>query len=488
MVGRRLRKSVRPKSLGIIAAGAGLALGSALLTPPATAEVPVWPSSVKAALPTNLQVPATTTTTQYLPTLIKRLKKRSRAKSLGRKTVSVFVADLETGKKVFKRRAGRARIPASVMKSATALAVMSARGAYHQFNTSVTRSEDGTVLTLVGGGDPLLDSNDLKQLAAETAAALVLQGLPAERISLQVDDSIFAPPTHPAGWPSHYYPHYARKPFGLARRWVAATDGAIDAGKYFRKELKRQVKESSGMGLRVRRKVTRPIPGGDIAPPPATPLPSEPTTAPTPAASPTPTVSPTEVAATTGSGVIATFAEHSVMDAVNAMLPSSDNSIAENLIRHVAAAREMPTTAEGSAAAVTAELRRLKVPMRRVNIVDGSGLSRQNQLTAKAATAINRAMMDPTRPELALGIFAMPRAGVTGTLSSRFSSGLTKCARDKVMAKTGTLSNVVSLSGIAGARDGRPRAFTIFINDFRSSTTSARYWTDAMATAVTGCG
>ena len=450
--------------------------------------MPVWPSSVRAALPSNLQLPATTTTADYLPTLIKRLKKRSRAKSLGRKTVSVFVSDLETGQKVFKRRAGKARIPASVMKSATALAVMSARGAYHQFTTSVTRSADGLVLTLVGGGDPLLDSNDLKALAAETAAALATQGSPAGRLRLQVDDSIFAAPTHPSGWPSHYYPNYARKPFGLTRRWVAANDGAIDAGKYFRKELKRAVKELTGTGLRVRRKVTRPIPGGDIAPPPATPIPSESTTAPTPAASPTPAVSPTDVAAATGSGVIATFAEHSVMDAVNVMLPSSDNSIAENLIRHVAAAKDMPTTTTGAAAAVTAELKRLQIPMRRIRIVDGSGLSRQNQLTAKAATAINRAMMDPARPELALGIFAMPRAGVTGTLSRRFGTGLTRCARDKVMAKTGTLSNVVSLSGVAGARDGRPRAFTIFINNFRSSTTSARYWTDAMATAVTGCG
>jgi len=368
------------------------------------------------------------------------------------------------------------------MKSATALTVMSARGAYHQFTTSVTRSADGMVLTLVGGGDPLLDSNDLKVLATETAAALSTQGSPAGRLRLQVDDSIFAAPTHPSGWPSHYYPNYARKPFGLTRRWVAANDGAIDAGKHFRKELKRAVTELTGAGLRVRRKVTRPIPGGDIAPPPATPVASEPTTTPTPAAS------PTEVAPTIESGVIATFAEHSVMDAVNAMLPSSDNSIAENLIRHVAAAKDMPTTATGAAAAVTAELKRLQIPMRRIRIVDGSGLSRQNQLTAKAATAINRAMLDPARPELALGVFAMPRAGVSGTLSRRFGAGLTRCARDKVMAKTGTLSSVVSLSGVAGARDGRPRAFTIFINDFRSSTTSARYWTDAMATAVTGCG
>ncbi|MCH9718766.1 MAG: D-alanyl-D-alanine carboxypeptidase [Actinomycetia bacterium] len=482
MVGIELRKSGHSRIVGVTAAGAGLVLGATLLAPTAAAEVPVWPSSVRAALPTNLQLPATTTTADYLPTLIKRLKKRSRAKSLGRKTVSVFVSDLETGQKVFKRRAGKARIPASVMKSATALTVMSARGAYHQFTTSVTRSADGMVLTLVGGGDPLLDSNDLKVLATETAAALSTQGSPAGRLRLQVDDSIFAAPTHPSGWPSHYYPNYARKPFGLTRRWVAANDGAIDAGKHFRKELKRAVTELTGAGLRVRRKVTRPIPGGDIAPPPATPVASEPTTTPTPAAS------PTEVAPTIESGVIATFAEHSVMDAVNAMLPSSDNSIAENLIRHVAAAKDMPTTATGAAAAVTAELKRLQIPMRRIRIVDGSGLSRQNQLTAKAATAINRAMLDPARPELALGVFAMPRAGVSGTLSRRFGAGLTRCARDKVMAKTGTLSSVVSLSGVAGARDGRPRAFTIFINDFRSSTTSARYWTDAMATAVTGCG
>ncbi|MEO1997095.1 MAG: D-alanyl-D-alanine carboxypeptidase, partial [Planctomycetaceae bacterium] len=162
-------------------------------------------------------------------------------------------------------------------------------------------------------------------------------------------------------------------------------------------------------------------------------------------------------------------------------------NVAENLIRHVALAKGLPTTAEGSAAAVAAELKRLKIPMRRVSIVDGSGLSRRNQMTAKAATAINRAMMDPARPELALGIFSMPRAGVNGTLGSRFSSSLSRCARDKVMAKTGTLRGVVSLSGVVGAKDGRPRAFTIFVNNYRGSTTSARYWTDAMATAVMGC-
>lgn len=471
MVGKEQRVGIRSRTISAVAAGAGVALGAALLSPPATAEVPVWPSTVRTALPTNLQVPATTTTADYLPSLIKRLKKRSRVKSLGRKNVSVFVADLETGKKVFKRRAGKARIPASVMKSATSLAAMSARGAYYQFTTSVTRSADGLVLTLVGGGDPLLDSNDLTQLADQTAAAILAQGVPAKRLKVQVDDSIFATPTSPAGWPSHYYPAYARKPFGLARRWVAAADGAIDAGKFFRKELKRE-------GLRVRRKVTRPQPASDIPPAPESPDNVE----------ATPDPATTDVSGTTvGGSIIATFDEHSVMDAVNSMMPSSDNSIAENLIRHVALAKKMPTTAEGSAAAVTAELKRLDVPMRRVNIVDGSGLSRQNQMTAKAATAISRAMMDPARPELALGIFSMPRAGVSGTLSSRFSASLTRCARDKVMAKTGTLSSVVSLSGVAGAKDGRPRAFTIFINNFRTSTSSARYWTDAMATAITGC-
>ena len=71
------------------------------------------------------------------------------------------------------------------------------------------------------------------------------------------------------------------------------------------------------------------------------------------------------------------------------MLQYSDNSIAENLIRHVALARRTATTAEGSAAAVSTELQRLGIPLATARFVaDGSGLSRANRLSAANLVAI----------------------------------------------------------------------------------------------------
>ena len=473
--------------------GAGVALIATLLVAPpqAEAKVPVWPAGVKAALPVNLQLPAKISTGRYLKKMRKRMKKRSRKRDLGR-DVSVFVADLQTGKRVFSRRARNSQIPASVMKSATALSVLSARGAYYQFTTKVIRS--GNTLTLVGGGDPLLESADLRELASRTAIAVREYGEPTTKLQIQFDDTLFEWPTSPAGWLSNYYPSYAKKPFGLTRRWVSATDGAQDAAAYFRKILREQE------GLSVNRGVTRVGPDGYEAAPgsypdpnsvPATTPPGSPTPNPDPAAPQNPEPVQEPVPATPQvpltPTLIAQFDEHTVADAVNAMMPASDNSIAENLIRHVAAARGTSTSTEGAAAAVTAELKALQVPLRNTRIVDGSGLSRQNSMSAKTAAAINRAMMDPSRPDLAAAVFAMPRAGVSGTLKSRFGSKKTKCARDKVSAKTGTLRSVVTLSGVAAGKDGRPRVFSILINNYRSCTSTARYWIDSMGAAISGC-
>jgi D-alanyl-D-alanine carboxypeptidase/D-alanyl-D-alanine-endopeptidase (penicillin-binding protein 4) len=427
----------------VLAAALG---GTLLLVPGAPAgarpAIGVYPAAVVTALPLTLQRPAQTTTEDYLPRMRERVTWRAQIGALG-PDVSVYVADLETGARVLGRRGGNPQIPASNMKSVTALAALSARGADYRPATTVTWNPVSRQLTVVGGGDPLLDSDDLRALAADTAAAIRTAGEPEERIRLRVDDSLFQWPTPPAGWPSSYYTAYADRPFALTRRWASVADGTIDAARFFRSAL-------AGEGLRLRKYVGRAQAPGDP--------------------------------------VIARFEEHTIGDAVAAMMPPSDNSIAENLIRHVAAARGFPTTAEGSAAAVTAELATLGIPMARVRIVDGSGLSTSNRVTAKALVAVTRAMMDPQRPDLAAGVHAMPRAGIDGTLAPpRFGASTTRCARNRVMAKTGTLRSSVALSGIAAATDGRPKVFSILVNSYPTSTTTTRYWVDRIATAITGC-
>ena len=77
-------------------------------------------------------------------------------------------------------------------------------------------------------------------------------------------------------------------------------------------------------------------------------------------------------------------------------------------------------------------------------------------------------------------------AGVSGTLRTRFTTASTSCAKGKVRAKTGSLSDAVSLSGSAYGVDGRERLFSIIENGAASST-EARHAIDRFATAATGC-
>jgi D-alanyl-D-alanine carboxypeptidase/D-alanyl-D-alanine-endopeptidase (penicillin-binding protein 4) len=83
------------------------------------------------------------------------------------------------------------------------------------------------------------------------------------------------------------------------------------------------------------------------------------------------------------------------------------------------------------------------VPMAGVRIVDGSGLSRLDRLTANALGGmLKAAWADPVvRPVL---LAALPVAGVNGTLQDRLRK---PPARGRVLAKTGTTDDASALSG-----------------------------------------
>jgi D-alanyl-D-alanine carboxypeptidase/D-alanyl-D-alanine-endopeptidase (penicillin-binding protein 4) len=88
------------------------------------------------------------------------------------------------------------------------------------------------------------------------------------------------------------------------------------------------------------------------------------------------------------------------------------------------------------------------VPMEGVRIVDGSGLSRLDRLTASALVAILRASWQSpdVRPTL---VAALPVAGKNGTLEDRLKRGP---AYGVVRAKTGTTNQASALSGYVGGR------------------------------------
>jgi D-alanyl-D-alanine carboxypeptidase/D-alanyl-D-alanine-endopeptidase (penicillin-binding protein 4) len=105
-----------------------------------------------------------------------------------------------------------------------------------------------------------------------------------------------------------------------------------------------------------------------------------------------------------------------------------------------------------------------------LSLVDGSGLSPQNLATPRslvawlAAMARDPLLADPFREGLA-------SPGQGGTMRRRFA-GLTAGAG--LHAKTGTLTNVSSLSGYVTAVSGERIAFAVMTNGNRGSTASAK--------------
>lgn len=96
-------------------------------------------------------------------------------------------------------------------------------------------------------------------------------------------------------------------------------------------------------------------------------------------------------------------------------------------------------------------------------LVDGSGLSRYNYVTAEMLVRILRRMYTDPRHR---GPFtdALPIGGVEGgTLAKRFKG--TRAA-DNVRAKTGSIANVRALSGFVHTADGEPLVFAIVANNF----------------------
>ena len=95
------------------------------------------------------------------------------------------------------------------------------------------------------------------------------------------------------------------------------------------------------------------------------------------------------------------------------------------------------------------------------SIVDGSGLSRSNLVTAKQIVSLLNYMYKS--PNFVPFFNSLPIAGVDGTLANRMKN--TKAA-NKVRAKTGFIGSVRSLSGYAYTADNEPVAFSIIVNNF----------------------
>ena len=149
-----------------------------------------------------------------------------------------------------------------------------------------------------------------------------------------------------------------------------------------------------------------------------------------------------------------------VLDAVN---KQSDNLSAEAILRALSSGsgqRREQVSAEDGLKAMRAILARNGVPDEDIALVDGSGISFYNLLTASGLGRLLRLMaaspsFDTYARSLAVG-------GTDGTLRSRMRD----LPAGTVRAKTGTVRGVSALSGYVQASGGRLLAFVILMQNF----------------------
>lgn len=92
---------------------------------------------------------------------------------------------------------------------------------------------------------------------------------------------------------------------------------------------------------------------------------------------------------------------------------------------------------------------------------DGSGLSRNNMITAEATVQLLAFMSKHRHADVFRE--ALPIAGVDGTLRNRMRG---TAAENNVRAKTGSLSSASSLAGYVTTAAGEKLAFTIMVNNY----------------------
>lgn len=343
-------------------------------------------------------------------------------------------------------------IPASTMKVVTALAATQTLGSQAVFTTRTVLDAQGR-LVLVGGGDPMLASQPTShryssevrlpttaELALTTAEALTAQGL--TQVSMGYDDSLFAHDPWHADWAEE------------DRAWVAPVSALVIDGAGTTSGTTSPSADAAAIFAEQLRQAGIEVTGEPVA------------------------------ASAAGGRELAAINSVPLELIVQQTLVHSDNFIAEMLLRQLAVATGHPVTFAGGAAALTESLTTLGVWQDAMVIVDGSGMSLNNRLTAAGLVAALQ--VASTEPGLSSVLDGLPVAGVSGTMANRCADQASHAALGQVRAKTGSLTAVSSLAGYTLTQDGGVVVFAVIGNGLPPDR-DPRPFIDHVAAALAGC-
>jgi len=374
-----------------------VALACAVLTAPAARADAADRSAVAPKLTTALRSP-------YL--------------SLGR--TAALAVSLQTGRVLYAHNESLPVLPASNEKVPVAWAALVRLGPGFRFRTDVIgdgalrgSTWDGN-LVLEGHGDPTLSTGDLDRLAARVRAV----GIRTVTGRVLGDEAFYDARRGAPGWKRYFVggesPPLSALVVDRAAGWPALSPPLL-AARALTAALTRH-------GVTVRGR-----PGLGAAAADATPIASD----------------------------------HSVRLAaiVHRMNRDSDNFLAEMVLKYLGTLEGSVGTSARGGKVVVETMAAAGIPVEGVRIVDGSGLSRLDRLTATALVGVLRAgFADPRIGPVFVDSLAV--AARSGTLQSRLWN-----LRGVLKGKTGTTNLACTLSGYVGSslvfavlQNGRPVA------------------------------
>jgi D-alanyl-D-alanine carboxypeptidase/D-alanyl-D-alanine-endopeptidase (penicillin-binding protein 4) len=396
------------------------------------------PRVAAAVLAIVLLAPASASAARQTP-LARKLSRALAVPHVAKSRSSALAVDLTSGKQLYARNLRLPLIPASNEKLAITYASLLALGPSYRFSTDVLGEGelDGTLwrgdIVLKGYGDPTLSTLDLLSLASQIRS----QGIRRVTGHVVGDESFFDTRRMGPGW----------KPYFFLNESPALSALVVDRGRY-QGYLTRQPALAAALSFRaalLRAGVT--VAGRAMT---ATAVPD---------AVPLATIESVPL------DLVLRFMDH-----------ESDNFTAEMLLKQLGAGLGLQGTTAAGAQVVHQLLAEQAIPTSGVRIVDGSGLSLDDRLTAHALSALLLSAWNDAGLHATLWS-ALPVAGATGTLEDRMQR---RPARGAVHAKTGTTDRASALSGYVRDR----YAFAVMQNGRPVATVAARKAQDRFATAL----
>lgn len=350
-------------------------------------------------------------------------------------SLAVKITDLSDGNVIASHNSTKPLVPASIMKSVTTAALIDKAGAGWKYETRVFT--DGPVdmgilrgnIVVEGASDPSLGtthepgSTDIFQ---EIADALRAQGIHRIEGDILIDESRFAGPSRPDSWQKGDFSQaYGTGSHALNYRDNASGSNSVENPSAI--FVSRLISTLSSAGISVGR--------GNV-----------------------------------GHGhtkLLTTHRSETLDEIMRSCMMRSDNLFAEAMLRTFGKLSGGDGSTADAAEREKALWKREKMPLEGVNIIDGSGLSRSNRVTADFMTAVLSSKSDD-----AVYASFFPLAGQEGTLR-KF---LVDTPLDSYIAmKTGSMKGIQCYAGYMLDDDYVPtHSVVIIMNDITKSRDTAK--------------